>query len=114
MTDRILIVARMAPGATDDVARLFAASDQTELPHALGVTRRELYRYHDLYFHAVEFAGDNEVAMAKARERDDFRRLSDDLQPFISPFEPSTWRSPKDAMATAFYRWTPSAGMEQP
>lgn len=114
MTDRILIVARMAPRAADEVARLFAASDETELPHALGVIRRELYRYHDLYFHAVEFSGDNEVAMARARERDDFNRLSDDLQPFISPFEPTTWRSPRDAMATLFYRWTPSTGMELP
>lgn len=106
MTDQILIVARMEPGDAQTVASLFAASDDTELPRALGVTRRDLFHYRGLYFHRVEFAGDAAAAMAVAREREDFRGLSAELDPFIRPYDPRTWRSPADAMAGRFYSWT--------
>ncbi|QXJ21517.1 TcmI family type II polyketide cyclase [Actinomadura graeca] len=106
MTDRILIVARMRPDSADDVAGLFGASDETELPRVLGVTRRNLFRYRDLYFHYAEFSGAASEAMSEARRRDDFRKLSDDLGAHIAPFDPATWRSPADAMAEGFYEWT--------
>lgn len=107
MPDRILIVARLAPGGSGEVARLFAESDAGELPHTLGVARRDLFHYRDLYFHHVEFDGPAGDAMATARERDDFRRLSEELSPFVTPYDPATWRSPADAMAERFYHWTP-------
>lgn len=103
--DRLLIVARLRRGGASEVARLFAESDTTELPHALGVTRRELFTYHDLYFHHVEFAGDPAEAMALARSRPDFMRLSEELSPHVTPFDPETWRSPADAAASPFYLW---------
>ena len=34
-----------------------------------------------------------------------FVRISDDLKPFITAYDPATWRSPKDAMAARFYSW---------
>ncbi|WP_433429251.1 TcmI family type II polyketide cyclase [Nonomuraea sp. CA-141351] len=106
MTNRILIVARIKPGTAEEVARLFGASDETELPRVLGVTRRQLFQYQDLYFHHAEFAGPPQEALAKARDRDDFKQLSRDLDAFISPFDPATWRSPADALARGFYEWT--------
>jgi hypothetical protein len=108
--DRILIVARLTPGGTDDVARLFAESDAGELPRALGVTRRDLFSYQDLYFHHVEFEGPAATAMAIAREREDFQRLSDRLGSFVIPYDPATWRSPADAMARRFYHWSTDGG----
>ncbi|SBV00236.1 cyclase [Streptomyces sp. Ncost-T6T-1] len=115
MADRILIVARMAPDNAEKVAALFAASDGQSLPADLGVTRRELFRYQDdLYFHLVEFAGDADRAMAAARIREDFRQLCADLDPLIRPYDPVTWRSPADATATPFYRWTPEEGALRP
>ncbi|MFE9019453.1 TcmI family type II polyketide cyclase [Streptomyces sp. NPDC007808] len=111
MADRILIVARMAPEKAEEVASIFAASDRTSLPADLGVTRRELFHYHDdLYFHLVEFDGDADRAMAAARVREDFQQLCADLDPLIAPYDPETWRSPADAGATSFYRWTPHEG----
>lgn len=111
MCSRILIVARLKPeGRADEVARLFAASDATELPRALGVTRRNLFLYRDLYFHYVDFDGDSTNAMAIARSRADFWQLSVGLEAHITPFDPSTWRSPADAMASEFYSWTPAGG----
>lgn len=106
MTGRTLIVARIAPDAAEHVARLFARSDRTELPVELGVRSRQLYLYHDLYFHHVEFDGDPAEAMRAARQREDFVRLCEDLEPHVRPFDPQTWRSPADAMATPFYSWT--------
>ena len=107
MSHRLLIVARMDPAAWSDVAGLFAESDASGLPHDLGVVRRDLYAYQGLYFHHVEFSGRPEDAMSRARDRADFRRLSADLEPFVQPYDPATWRSPADATATPFYRWAP-------
>nr|WP_042192754.1 TcmI family type II polyketide cyclase [Kibdelosporangium sp. MJ126-NF4]CEL19968.1 Polyketide cyclase WhiE VII [Kibdelosporangium sp. MJ126-NF4]CTQ97192.1 Polyketide cyclase WhiE VII [Kibdelosporangium sp. MJ126-NF4] len=105
--DRALIVARMTPGAEREVGRLFADSDATDLPHDLDVRRRHLFAYQGLYFHYVEFGGDGSAAMRTAGQRPDFKELSEGLSSFIKPYDPVTWRSPADAMATEFYRWTP-------
>lgn len=110
MSNQLLIVARMRPESAPRVADLFAASDESELPAALGVLRRDLFCYHDLYFHAVEFATDSAPAMARARHREDFRQLSAELEASIAPYDPSTWRSPADAMARRFYGWTTTGG----
>ncbi|SFC70840.1 TcmI family type II polyketide cyclase [Streptomyces aidingensis] len=107
---RLLIVARIKPGAEQETADLFRASDRTELPHALGVRRRDLYAYHGLYFHHVEFGGDPRAAVTAARQRADFQQLSADLDAYITPYRPETWRSPLDAMATGFYTWTAEHG----
>lgn len=103
--NRTLIVARMNNGAEQSVADLFAASDATELPGRVGVRSRTLFHFHGLYFHLIE--ADAEVRPAVDRLRDDplFRGLSDDLDAHISPYDPRTWRSPADAMATSFYHW---------
>jgi hypothetical protein len=105
MTDQLLIVARLQPGAEPEVARLFGASDATELPGALGVLRRSLFAYQGLYFHHVEFTGPAGDAMRAARDRPDFKQLSDELSPHVLPYDPQTWRSPADAAATRFYSW---------
>jgi hypothetical protein len=106
MSNSTLIVARMAPGSASKVAELFGDSDLgTALPRELGVRRRSLFHYHDLYFHLVDFAGPTDQAMRTARDLPDFRQLSDALSPFITPYDPQTWRSPADAMAQEFYRY---------
>jgi hypothetical protein len=109
MKDRILVVARLKTSAADEVAQLFATSDSTELPHALGVTRRHLFSYRGLYFHYAEFIDDAGKALAVAREREDFQQLSEDLSAYVAPFDPCTSRSPADAMAQEFYSWAPDA-----
>jgi hypothetical protein len=110
MSDSTLIVARMAPGDAPHVAELFRDSDLgSPLPQALGVRRRSLFQYHDLYFHLVDFAGPVDEAMRNARDLPDFRQLSDALGAFISPYDPRTWRSPADAMAKEFYRYSSPA-----
>lgn len=103
--DRTLIVARIKPDAESDIARIFAASDATDLPRTIGVRERSLYSLGELYVHVIDFDRSAEEAMAVAQRLDGFRDISRRLDPFVSAYDPETWRSPKDAMARRFYHW---------
>ncbi|MEK8141869.1 TcmI family type II polyketide cyclase [Streptomyces sp. M10(2022)] len=105
-----LIVARMAADSSNHVAGLFSEFDATDMPHSMGTRRRQLFSYRGLYFHLQDFDEDNGgelIETAKADPR--FIRISQDLKPSIEAFDPKTWRSPADAMATRFYNWEASA-----
>ncbi len=102
-----LIVARMAPGDAAAVAARFAEFDAGEMPRRMGTRRRELFHYRGLYFHLQDFddaPGGEAIEAAKADP--EFVRISADLKAHIEAYDPATWRSPKDAMATRFYRWS--------
>jgi cyclase len=100
-----VIVARIRPGTSDKVAEVFAESDAGELPRLAGVRHRSLFVLQDLYVHLVETEGDVDGAVEQIREHELFREISARLEPYIEPYDPATWRSPKDAMAVEFYRW---------
>jgi len=101
-----LIVARMDLDSSTEVAKLFADFDATEMPHRMGTRRRQLFAYRGLYFHLQDFDEDNGGALIEEAKADPrFIGISDDLKPFIEAYDPATWRSPADAMATRFYRW---------
>ncbi|WP_328718553.1 TcmI family type II polyketide cyclase [Streptomyces sp. NBC_00247] len=105
-----LIVARMEPGASADVARLFTEFDATGMPHRMGTRRRQLFSYRGLYFHLQDFDEDNGGALIEEAKTDPrFLGISEDLKPFIEAYDPATWRSPADAMAKRFYTWEASA-----
>lgn len=105
-----LIVARLEPGASTDVARLFADFDATDMPHRMGTRRRQLFSYRGLYFHLQDFDEDNGGELIEAARTDPrFIGISNDLKPFIEAYDPATWRSPADAVATRFYSWEASA-----
>ncbi|GAA2637559.1 TcmI family type II polyketide cyclase [Dactylosporangium fulvum] len=106
---RTLIVARMDPNNADAVADVFAESDRTELPARIGVTRRTLFRFHDLYFHLVEADHDISPNLYRARGSDEYQDVNRKLGAYISPYDPN-WKEPKDAMAQPFYVWTPESG----
>jgi len=102
-----LIVARMEPHSAADVAGLFTAFDDTEMPHRMGTRRRQLFSYRGLYFHLQDFDGeDGPERIDEAKTDDRFVAISTDLKPFIGAYDPATWRSPADAMAERFYDWT--------
>lgn len=103
--EKTLIVARMVPGSEQDIAGVFAASDATELPRRIGVRSRTLFRFHDLYMHLIEAEQPLSARVDDQREDPLFRDVSKNLSPFVSAYDPDTWRAPSDAMATAFYRW---------
>ncbi|MGW0394703.1 TcmI family type II polyketide cyclase [Streptomyces sp. NPDC003042] len=104
-----LIVARMDVASSVDVAKLFGEFDQTEMPHRMGTRRRQLFSYNGLYFHLQDFDTDNGGELIEGAKTDPrFVQISQDLKPFIEAYDPQTWRSPADAMATRFYDWTAS------
>ncbi len=101
-----LIVARIEPQDAAAVARLFGEFDRTDMPDLMGTRRRQLFHYRGLYFHLQDFdADDGGEAIEAAKAHPSFVQISDDLKQFITAYEPRTWRSPKDAMATRFYHW---------
>jgi|SRR5215469_16637951 len=105
MTKRAVIVARIKPGAEAKVAEVFAESDRTELPKLAGIRHRSLYILDDLYIHFFETDEDSAAAVDQIRDHPLFREISRKLEPYISPYNPATWRSPKDATARLFYQY---------
>ena len=102
---RGVIVAKIKPGSEEDVARIFAESDQTDLPGLAGVKHRSLFVLDDVYIHYVETTEDFEAAVDEIREHPLFKDISTRLDEHITPYDPETWRSPKDATAREFYSW---------
>jgi len=100
-----LIVARMAPESALDIAKIFDESDRGELPHLVGVARRSLFQFGDVYLHLIESERDPAPAIAKVAGHPEFRDVSERLSAYVTAYDPETWRSPKDAMARCFYRW---------
>jgi cyclase len=103
-----LIVGRMRPQWQAEVAQLFSVFDQTDMPHRMGTRRRELFSYQGLYFHLQDFDDEHSgerILQARADPR--FIKISDDLKAYIEAYDPATWRSPADALATRFYHWAP-------
>ncbi|WP_018681541.1 TcmI family type II polyketide cyclase [Actinokineospora enzanensis] len=107
--NRSLILAKIAPDADREVARIFAESDETDLPRVAGVLHRSLYRLGDLYVHLLETEELGLQAVETARRHPEFTRVSERLRPFITPYL-STWQSPRDAQAQCFYTWEPNGG----
>jgi len=104
-----VIVARIKPGAEEEVARIFAESDETELPQLTGVRHRSLFVLDDIYIHLVEMDDEFASTVDQVRDHDLFKDISRRLDAYITPYNPDTWRSPKDAQAREFYSWEPSA-----
>lgn len=109
---RTLIVARLRPGRADDIADIFGDSDATDLPHMVGVSRRTLFRFHDLYFHLVEADQDISPNLYRARSHPLYEEINTRLAECVSPYDPD-WKEPKDAMATPFYVWASDGGRIQ-
>jgi|RhiMetdeSRZDD1v2_1073273.scaffolds.fasta_scaffold142453_1 cyclase len=105
-----LIVARLRTDSSGEVARLFREFDRTEMPALMGTRRRQLFHYRGLYFHLQDFDTDHggEVIEA-AKHHPLFVGISNDLKAHIEAYDPATWRSPADAMATRFYHWSDNA-----
>lgn len=101
---RQLIIARINTEDLDAVAKIFAESDATDLPYRVGVRRRTLFRFHDLYMHLAEAGEDLGPRIAQVADDPLFRDVSDKLKPYVQAYDPAA-RSPKDAFAQPFYVW---------
>jgi cyclase len=102
---RGVIVAKIKPGSEEKVAELFAESDRSDLPALAGVTHRSLFVLEDVYIHYVEMEEDFTESVDQVRDHPLFKEISRRLDEYIAPYNPETWRSPKDATAREFYTW---------
>lgn len=105
-----LIVARHVPGSESEIARLFAESDATELPHLIGVRTRRLYTFHDIYIHMVQADRPVGEALEKNRGNPLFKQISEALDEYVTPFE-GKWGSVHQASANQFYHWDRDRGV---
>jgi cyclase len=103
------IVARIKPGAEATVAEIFAESDATELPGLAGVRHRSLFILEDVYIHYVEMDDEFTQSVSNVRDHPLFQEISKKLEPYIEPYNPATWKSPRDATAREFYTWDAEA-----
>lgn len=106
---RTLIVARADRRSLADIGRIFADSDATSLPHRLGVCRRSLFHYRDLYFHLIDAEAPVLGPLEQLRDDPDFRLVNERLSAFVTPYA-SDWRGPGDAIANEFYSWSVAEG----
>ncbi len=60
--------------------------------------------------HLIEAEHPLSAAVDGRREDPLFREVSKNLAPFVSAYDPDTWRVPSDAMAKAFYHWQSPEG----
>lgn len=104
------IVAKIKPGSEEEVAKIFAESDESELPALAGVRHRSLFVLDDVYIHYVEMDDDFQEKVDEIRDHPLFRDISRRLDEFITPYNPETWKSPKDAQAREFYVWDADEG----
>ena len=100
-----MIIAKIKPGSAEEVAKIFAESDESDLPQLAGVKHRSLFVLEDVYVHSVETDEDFEMAVDQVRDHPLFKEISRKLDEHITPYNPETWRSPKDATAVEFYTW---------
>ncbi|WP_168220974.1 TcmI family type II polyketide cyclase [Actinomadura sp. WMMA1423] len=104
-THRALMVRKIAPGARDAVAAAFREHDRTDLPRRIGVTRRTLLTYHDLYIHLVEGDASFEDALYAAAGDPLFREIDARLATLLVPYDEEC-PSMRQARAEEFYHWS--------
>ncbi|MEU6770060.1 TcmI family type II polyketide cyclase [Streptomyces sp. NPDC046759] len=105
MAYRALMVLRMDPADADHVAAAFAEHDKTELPVEIGVRRRVLFRFHDLYMHLIEADDDIMDRLYEARSNPLFQQVNERVGQFLTPYA-QDWREIRDSKAEVFYTWT--------
>jgi len=101
---RTLIVARADRRSLAEIGRIFADSDASDLPHRLGVRKRSLFHFRDLYFHLIETDAPLLGPLEQLRDDSEFRRVNERLAAFVTPYS-SEWQGPADAIANEFYSW---------
>src|SRR3569833_4500293 len=83
----------MEPSETENVAQIFKDSDATDLPRMVGVSRRTLFRFHDLYFHLVEADEDIAPTLYRARSHPLYGDINQRLARHIRPYVLFWWVS---------------------
>ncbi|WP_282797796.1 TcmI family type II polyketide cyclase [Streptomyces sp. CC224B] len=102
----MVTVSKMDERSIPEISTLFTAFDSTEIPELIGLRRRQLFVCDGIQIHLYDFADQaDKAALMKVKGDPRMARLSADLEPYVSPYEPETWNSPADSAAFSFYDW---------
>lgn len=105
-----LLVAKLNTDRLDAVSELFANFDRSDMPDRMGAVRRQLFTFHDLYFHLQDFESDTGTERIEAAKTEpEFVQISRELRPYFEPYDPN-WKSPRDSVANRFYHWERNHG----
>ncbi|MEN2423107.1 TcmI family type II polyketide cyclase [Streptomyces rimosus] len=107
-----IVVNRMAAASIPEVSALFAELDATDFPYRMGTRRRQLFSHHGVYLHIQDFPaedGGEKIAHAWKEQDPRFVKICRELDPFMHVYDPATWRSTADQLATRFYHWESKA-----
>ena len=99
-----LIIAKLNTDRFDEIRNLFTEFDRSHMPERMGTVRRQLFTFHDLYFHLQDFETEDADRIESAKTDPVFVQISKDLRQYFKPYNPN-WKSPKDAIANRFYHW---------
>ncbi|EME57640.1 hypothetical protein H074_20657 [Amycolatopsis decaplanina DSM 44594] len=101
------MVLRMEKRNAAEIARVFGEHDQTDFPREIGVTRRTLFRFHDLYLHLIESESDIVESLRAAEGNPIFQDVNERVSRLLTPYSPE-WRELRDSRAEVFYSWAAS------
>jgi aromatase len=100
---RGVIIGRYQQGSEDAIIEAFRRSDDTELPHILGVKSRHVWVLGDIYMHFVE--GQSALPHILREHATDplFKHVKAELDRYVKPLSPELY----PGVAREIYHWTP-------
>jgi len=101
---RGVIIGRYEKGSEDAITNAFQRSDETELPHILGVKSRHVWVLGDIYMHFVEGQSALPEILKEHAKDPLFKDVKAELDTYVKPLSPDLY----PGVAHEIYRWTPA------
>lgn len=101
---RGVIIGRYEKGSEDAIVHAFQRSDETELPHILGVKSRHVWVLGDIYMHFVEGQSALPEILKEHAKDPLFKDVKAELDTYVKPLSPELY----PGVAHEIYRWTPA------
>lgn len=99
---RGVIIGRYQSGSEAEIAEAFKRSDETELPHLLGVKSRHIWVLGDIYMHFVEAEASLPRVIKEYAQHPLFKAVKQDVDVFVQPLSPEL----NPGVGREIYSWT--------
>ena len=106
---RGVIVGRYQSGSEAAIADAFKRSDETELPHLLGVKSRHVWVIGDTYLHFVEAQSSLPRIIKEYATHPLFKEVKAEVDTYVKPLSPEL----DPGVGREIYRWTNPAAITQ-
>jgi aromatase len=99
---RGVIVGRYQPGSESAIVDAFSRSDETDLPHLLGVKSRHIWVLGDIYLHLVEAQVSLPTVIKEYAQHPLFKAVKNEVDTYVQPLSPAL----NPGVAKEIYHWT--------